>query len=100
MRSPFPVKPSLMTLIRAIRFELQKISKCLRACRRQEIVDHGCQSACADSPARRNSGQVRRRAWWDMAEAVASHLVRVEPENETWWINRSIWPIRFDGSRV
>ena len=24
---------------------------------------------------------------WDMAAAVASHLVKVEPENETSWIN-------------
>jgi Flp pilus assembly protein TadD len=24
---------------------------------------------------------------WDMAAAVASHLVRVEPENAGWWIN-------------
>ena len=24
---------------------------------------------------------------WDMAAAIASHLVKVEPENETWWIN-------------
>ena len=24
---------------------------------------------------------------WEMAEAVASHLVKVQPENETWWIN-------------
>ena len=24
---------------------------------------------------------------WDMAAAVASHLVKVEPENEAWWIN-------------
>jgi len=24
---------------------------------------------------------------WDMAAAVASHLVRVEPENVAWWIN-------------
>ena len=47
MRSPFPVKPSLMTLIRAIRSELQKISKCLRAW--QKIVDHWSQSACADT---------------------------------------------------
>jgi Flp pilus assembly protein TadD len=23
---------------------------------------------------------------WDMAAAVASHLVKVEPENEAWWI--------------
>jgi hypothetical protein len=24
---------------------------------------------------------------WDMPAAVASHLVKVEPENEAWWIN-------------
>jgi hypothetical protein len=24
---------------------------------------------------------------WDMAAAVASHLLKVEPENEAWWIN-------------
>ncbi len=24
---------------------------------------------------------------WDMAAAVANHLVKVEPENEAWWIN-------------
>jgi Flp pilus assembly protein TadD len=24
---------------------------------------------------------------WDMAAAVASHLVKVEPENAAWWIN-------------
>ena len=24
---------------------------------------------------------------WDMAAVVASHLVKVEPENEAWWIN-------------
>jgi lipopolysaccharide biosynthesis regulator YciM len=24
---------------------------------------------------------------WDMAAAVDSHLVKVEPENEAWWIN-------------
>ena len=24
---------------------------------------------------------------WDMAAAVASHLVKVEPENASWWIN-------------
>ena len=23
---------------------------------------------------------------WDMAAAVASHLVKIEPENEGWWI--------------
>ena len=25
---------------------------------------------------------------WDMAAAVANHLVKVEPENEAWWIKR------------
>ena len=24
---------------------------------------------------------------WDMAAAVASHPVKVEPQNEAWWIN-------------
>jgi lipopolysaccharide biosynthesis regulator YciM len=24
---------------------------------------------------------------WDMAAAVASHLVKVEPKNEAWWIS-------------
>jgi lipopolysaccharide biosynthesis regulator YciM len=24
---------------------------------------------------------------WDMAVAVANHLVKIEPENEAWWIN-------------
>jgi hypothetical protein len=24
---------------------------------------------------------------WDMAAALASHLVKVEPENEGWWIS-------------
>ena len=24
---------------------------------------------------------------WDMAVAVVSHLVKIEPENEAWWIN-------------
>jgi hypothetical protein len=28
---------------------------------------------------------------WDMAAAVASHLVKVEPENEVWW--HSTWPV-------
>jgi lipopolysaccharide biosynthesis regulator YciM len=27
---------------------------------------------------------------WDMAAVVASHLVKVEPENEAWWINLAI----------
>ena len=29
---------------------------------------------------------------WDMAAAVASHLVKVEPENEAWWINLAYSP--------
>jgi hypothetical protein len=24
---------------------------------------------------------------WDMAAAVASHLVKIEPKNEAWWIS-------------
>ena len=28
---------------------------------------------------------------WDMAAAVASHLVKVEPENEAWWINLAVF---------
>jgi hypothetical protein len=24
---------------------------------------------------------------WDMAAVVASHPVKIQPENETWWIN-------------
>jgi hypothetical protein len=24
---------------------------------------------------------------WDMAAAIASHLVKVEPENAAWWIS-------------
>ena len=34
---------------------------------------------------------------WDMAAAVASHLVKVEPENEAWWINLGYWS---DGARA
>ena len=34
---------------------------------------------------------------WDMAAAVASHLVKVEPENEA---GGSVSPIRLGGSRV
>jgi Flp pilus assembly protein TadD len=34
---------------------------------------------------------------WDMAEAVASHLVKVEPENETWWINLAYSVRRSEG---
>jgi Flp pilus assembly protein TadD len=34
---------------------------------------------------------------WDMAEAVASHLVKVEPENETWWINLAYSVRRIEG---
>ena len=34
---------------------------------------------------------------WDMAAAVASHLVKVEPENEAWWINLSYSVRRSEG---
>ena len=34
---------------------------------------------------------------WDMAAAVASHLVKVEPENETWWINLAYSVRRSEG---
>ena len=34
---------------------------------------------------------------WDMAEAVATHLVKVEPENETWWINLAYSVRRSEG---
>jgi hypothetical protein len=27
---------------------------------------------------------------WDIAAVVANHLVKVEPENEAWWINLAI----------
>jgi Flp pilus assembly protein TadD len=30
---------------------------------------------------------------WDMAAAVASHLVKVNPQNQVWWINLA-YPIR------
>ena len=30
---------------------------------------------------------------WDMAAAVAGHLVKVERENEAWWINLA-YPVR------
>jgi predicted Zn-dependent protease len=30
---------------------------------------------------------------WDMAAAVASHLVKVEPENDAWWITLA-YPVR------
>jgi Flp pilus assembly protein TadD len=32
-----------------------------------------------------------------MAAAVASHLVKVEPENETWWINSAYSVRRIEG---
>ena len=34
---------------------------------------------------------------WDMAEAVASHLVKVVPENEAWWINLAYSVRRIEG---
>ena len=34
---------------------------------------------------------------WDMAAAIASHLVRVEPENEAWWINLAYSVRRSEG---
>ena len=34
---------------------------------------------------------------WDMAAAVASHLVKVEPQNETWWINLAYSVRRSEG---
>jgi hypothetical protein len=34
---------------------------------------------------------------WDMAAAVASHLVKVEPENEAWWINLAYSVMRIEG---
>ena len=34
---------------------------------------------------------------WDMAAAVASHLVKVEPENEIWWINLAYSVRRSEG---
>jgi len=34
---------------------------------------------------------------WDMAAAVASHLVKVEPENEAWWINLAYSVRRIEG---
>jgi Flp pilus assembly protein TadD len=34
---------------------------------------------------------------WDMASAVASHLVKVEPENEAWWINLAYSVRRSEG---
>ena len=35
---------------------------------------------------------------WDMAAAVASHLVKVEPENEAWWINVAYSVRRSEGA--
>jgi len=34
---------------------------------------------------------------WDMAAAVASHFVRVEPENVGWWINLAYSTRRAEG---
>ena len=34
---------------------------------------------------------------WDMVAAVASHLVKVEPENEAWWINLAYSIRRIEG---
>jgi hypothetical protein len=34
---------------------------------------------------------------WDMAAAVASRLVKVEPHNETWWINLAYSVRRSEG---
>ena len=34
---------------------------------------------------------------WDMAATVASHLVKVEPENEAWWINLAYSVRRSEG---
>jgi len=36
---------------------------------------------------------------WDMAAAVASHLVRVEPENVAWWINLAYSVRRAESAR-
>ena len=35
---------------------------------------------------------------WDMAAAVASHLVKVEPQNEAWWINLAYSVRRSEGA--
>ena len=34
---------------------------------------------------------------WDLAAAVASHLVEVDPQNETWWLNLAYSVRRIDG---
>jgi Flp pilus assembly protein TadD len=34
---------------------------------------------------------------WDMAAAIASHLVKVEPENEAWWITLAYSVRRIEG---
>ena len=34
---------------------------------------------------------------WDMAAAIASHLVKVQPENEAWWINLAYSVRRIEG---
>jgi tetratricopeptide (TPR) repeat protein len=34
---------------------------------------------------------------WDMATAIASHLVKVDPNNEAWWINLAYSVRRIEG---
>jgi Flp pilus assembly protein TadD len=34
---------------------------------------------------------------WDMAAAVASHIMKVEPENEAWWITLAYSVRRIEG---
>ena len=34
---------------------------------------------------------------WDMAAVVASHLVKLEPDNEAWWINLAYSVRRSEG---
>ena len=34
---------------------------------------------------------------WDMAAAIASHLVKVDPNNEAWWINLAYSLRRIEG---
>ena len=34
---------------------------------------------------------------WDMAAAIASHLVKVDPNNEVWWINLAYSVRRIEG---
>ena len=33
---------------------------------------------------------------WDMAAAVASHLVKLQPENARWWINLAYSVMRIE----